>query len=413
MFASIIERLTSLVSKYLVISCFVPVAIFSFLTAVILYPDLRWFREWAKPELFTEKLFDSGTVLVALAVAAYVIATIETFLREVLEGKHFIERLTLLTPLFEGRQQKKLAELEVEYASARQQNAAIGRQMLAWQRVLSEAAQEGMTKKQNVNNYNSSASQAAAKIAQLQQLRKEAKAIDFANINAAVIALSDQLRNNDETVVATDGTPRLYDLRVTMLILLDYAHDVWSELEMNAFNERVSRFGVSQVAPTAMGNVALSMQGYALVRYDLNLDKLWGKVQIVLQSNKDFYGQLQDAKAQLDFLVNCCWLSMLATVGCLPILLLRGHAASLFVAVALGGPASSMFFYFLGVKNYQGFAELVRSGLDMYRFQLLDALHLKRPRSVRDERALWGVLNRLSYFGVEAVELSYEQDRKV
>ena len=62
------------------------------------------------------------------------------------------------------------------------------------------------------------------------------------------------------------------------------------------------------------------------------------------------------------------------------------------------------------VKSYQSFAELVRIGVDLYRFQLLDSLRIARPRTARDERAIWSVLQRLSYLGSEGTELSYKQD---
>jgi hypothetical protein len=165
------------------------------------------------------------------------------------------------------------------------------------------------------------------------------------------------------------------------------------------------------VAPTAMGNVAQTMQAYAVTRYQLNLEKFWGDLQTTLQtSNRDFFGQLQDAKTQLDFLVTCYWLSSLVTLACGSILLAKGQSAGLFLAVALGGPIGAYFFYLLAVKSYQSFAELVRIGVDLYRFQLLDSLHIARPRTARDERVIWSVLQRLSYLGTEGTELSYKQE---
>jgi hypothetical protein len=58
------------------------------------------------------------------------------------------------------------------------------------------------------------------------------------------------------------------------------------------------------------------------------------------------------------------------------------------------------------------FTELVRSSVDLYRFPLLQALHVALPGGIREERAIWNALQRLSTFGEEAVDLSYQHDAK-
>jgi hypothetical protein len=413
MLASIIDRLTSLVSKYLVLGFFVPVLIFSFITGAILYQDVSWFREWAKPEISgTAKAFDTGAALIALAIAAYLFSTVNTFLREVLEGKHFLEHSPLFQRLFQARQQAKLQKLETDYLKARKERAVIVSQKQTWINLLSTAANTGIAKHKGDATFNPAASNANKLILELEELQSLAKPIESAQIKGAVDALKIELEQHDESVPDSSGTLALRGRRADVLVMLDYAEDSWRSVELRNFNERQSRFGLSHVAPTAMGNVALSMQSYAITRYQMNLEKFWGDLQAILQASKDFYTQLQDAKTQLDFLVTCCWLSIFVTLGCVPVLLARGQSAVLFMAVALGGPASAYFFYFLGTKNYQSFAEFVRIGLDLYRFELLDALHVARPKTVRDERAIWSTLQRLSYMGSEGTELSYTSDAK-
>lgn len=412
MLASIIDRLTSLVSKYLVISSFIPVLMFAFISGSILYHDLSWFREWAKPEISgTVKAFDAGAIFIGLSIVAYIFSTVNTFLREILEGKHLLEIWSSLKSLFLSRQQQKLTTIETAYMTARKEHGTFVRQKLTWQEHLSDAANEG-SQGHKGNDFNVETSIVAEIVSQLKTSRAQANPLSSADMEKAVSQLSEELKSHDESVPDLEGAHSLQELRSELLILMDYAEDAWSSQELRSFNERQSRFGVSFVAPTAMGNVALSMQGYALTRYQLNLEKFWGDLQAILQANKDFYSQLQDAKAQLDFLVTCCWLSVLVTIVCGSILLVKGQSVTLFLAVALGGPAGAYFFYFLGVKNYQGFAELVRIGVDLYRFQLLDSLHVSRPRTARDERVTWSTLQRLSYFGAEGTEFSYKPDAK-
>jgi hypothetical protein len=413
MLASILDRLTSLVSKYLIISSFIPVLIFAFISGTILYHEFSWFREWAKPEISgTARVFDAGAIFIGLSVVAYLLSTVNTFLREVLEGKHLLEVWGHMLALCQARQQKKLADIEGAYITARKEHNAIARQKLAWQERLSIAANEGIQSHKG-KQFDVKVSGGVTCISALQQLRAQAAPLPSIELDRCIGELSKELSSYDEAVLDSTNTHSLQELRSDVLILIDYAEDAWASQELRAFNERQSRFGASFVAPTAMGNVALTMQGYALTRYQLNLEKFWGDLQTILQTNKDFYAQLQDAKAQLDFLVTCCWLSVLVTIACGLILLLAGQSTALFLIVALVGPVVAYFFYFLGVRNYQGFTELVKIGVDLYRFQLLDSLNVARPRTIRDERSTWSTLQRLSYFGAEGTEFSYKPDAKM
>jgi hypothetical protein len=93
-------------------------------------------------------------------------------------------------------------------------------------------------------------------------------------------------------------------------------------------------------------------------------------------------------------------------------MLVSGSSPLLFAVAAIGGPVATCFFYFLATKNYRVFAELVRTSVDLFRFQLLKALHVSLPNGIRDERATWTALQRLSTFGAEWVELSYQHEPK-
>jgi hypothetical protein len=411
MLASIIDRLTSLVSKYLVIGFFVPVLIFAFIAGAILYHNFSWFREWARPEVSgTAKAFDAAVVLIGFSVVAYLFSVVGTFLREILEGKHLLEYWPALMQRLQIRQQEKLTEIQTAYETAKREHETIAHRRSSWRQALSNAASDGIRDHKNVSIFDPE-SEAALAVDNLQTMRSLTKGLSSADVDKAVNLLVALLKENDESSADSSGHPSLREKRFNILELIDYAEDYWSSVELRQFNERQSRFGISFVAPTAMGNVSQTMQAYAVTRYQLNLEKFWGDLQAILQSsNRDFFSQLQDAKTQLDFLVTCYWLSALITLGCGPILLVKGQSAVLFLAVVLGGPLGAYFFYLLAVKSYQSFAELVRIGVDLYRFQLLDSLHVARPRTARDERVIWSVLQRLSYLGAEGTELSFKQD---
>jgi hypothetical protein len=154
------------------------------------------------------------------------------------------------------------------------------------------------------------------------------------------------------------------------------------------------------------------MQSYALGHYRLNLSAFWSRLQPLLQKQEGFYGVLQDAKAQLDFLVASTWLCTLSTLVWLVILPFFGTSIALFLGVAVIGPVAAWLLYLAAVENYVAFGELVRTSVDLYRLDLLDALGVNRPHSLREERALWDALQRVFAFGQESVDFSYREPEK-
>lgn len=411
--ATLLDRLTGLLPKYFVIAAFLPALVFGFLNGVILYHHAEGFRKWS-PSLIsgTPGVFASAAVLIGLAVAAYLLSSVNGFLREVLEGKHFLRRWEGLRSRFEARQRERFSEIVNEYYKARDEGARISKSKREWRETLSKAAVEG-TSLTEANNYSGKDEPAAKDIEKLRELRKNAKTIPFADLAGAVQSLRDQLSvHNIRKPNAASGLNRLSEDRQDLLSLMDYAEDSWAARELQRFHER-SRFGVGAIAPTTMGNIAASMQGYGITRYGINLETFWTRLQPILAANnKDFYGSLQDSKTQLDFLVACCWLSVFSSGTWLPILVITAAPWWLFVAVALVGPLAAWLCYALAIESYVVFTELVRTSLDLYRFPLLRALHIALPAGIRDERATWNALQRLSTYGEEWVDLSYQHDSK-
>jgi hypothetical protein len=497
--SSLLDKLTSLVSKSFALAAFVPVLVFAFLNGTLLYFHAGGFKKWADSQIHNARVFDITAIVVGLTVAAYMLASVSLFLREVLEGKHLVPLWPTLDRWMRARQQRRLDGIKKKYREARDNHLRLaGLQRRQWQDQLAKAAKAGLDAHPGRMAYDSASSSAAQKIADLRGKRLAAIPPGYEELANSVTLLAGELANNDESSsclredhrrllelfklapklrparmrgwqerlaaaaaagargrsgeVAAYGTtsaaakkiselslqakpPSVDDLkeavdlldpelrandesvgalrqdRYDLLELFDYAEGAWRPLEVRYFNERQAGFGEGYVAPTAMGNVAESMQNYALSRYRLNLETFWTRLQVVIQSNKEFYSILQDAKMQLDFLVACCWLSTMTWLPWTIALPFIGSSAWLFLAVALGGPLLAYFFYALGTTNYAVLADLVSSSVDLYRFSLLKSLHIPLPNGTRQERALWRTLQDLSSFGQE-VELSYDPDQK-
>jgi hypothetical protein len=405
MLATLLDRLGGLLPKYFIIGAFLPALIFGFLNGAILYGNAAWFR--ARSAVLTSatpSVFATAAVLIGIAVVGYLLSCINSYLREVLEGKHLLAGGLLKR--MEATQRAHHDRIQRRYQNARNEGARIADAKPRWVDFMSAEAVKGTQAR--ANTYTGTSEAAAQALEILRNLQHQAAAIGSASLADAVVKLGAELAVNNIRVLPPNGVNRLSEDRRELLRLIDYARDVWSALELQDFNN-LARFGVGNIAPTALGNIAASMQGYGITRYGINLDTFWSRLQPTLASvNKDFYGSLQDSKTQLDFLIACCWLSAITTAAWLPILILTGGPWWLFLTVALAGPAAAWFCYGLAVESYVVFTELVRTSVDLYRFSLLQALHMPLPAGIRDERAAWTALQRLSTFGRESVDLTYQ-----
>jgi hypothetical protein len=119
-----------------------------------------------------------------------------------------------------------------------------------------------------------------------------------------------------------------------------------------------------------------------------------------------------DAKAQLDFLVACCWFSGLSTAAWTIVLGVSGGSPWTYSIIAFAGLAVTSAFYLGAAQNYLSYAEVVRASIDVNRFTLLRALDVRLPNSLREERMLWATMNQLAFSGGDSVEFSYEHPAK-
>jgi hypothetical protein len=401
MLSALLDRLGALLSKYFIIGSFMPVLIFAFLNGVLLYFNSDRFRGFVKPDLSgLQAGFAIATILIVLAVVAYGLSSISFFLREVLEGKHVINLLP--SKLFQSVQRDRREEVSQSYESARGVAARIAKLRPEWRDKLKKTADEGANKHKGKMTYDGKAGKAAEELNKVRKLYNSGDKIKFNDLEAAVDALAMALAENDGS---KDPLAPDYD---ALLEMIDNADDAWTAEAVRWFDEKQASFGTGDVAPTTMGNIALSMGSYTYSRYGFSLGAFWSRLQPVLEANKDFYSSLLDAKTQLDFLVACCCLGGTTTVVWTLLLLCKGHLVLLFLVVAAGGPLLTRLFYWLAVKNYLVFADLVRTSVDLYRLGLLQSLHVAVPCGLREERRTWKSLERLATSLQEEYELSYE-----
>ncbi len=218
--------------------------------------------------------------------------------------------------------------------------------------------------------------------------------------------LSDALKGNDADARADaeEQAARLDRDDIAMDAILAYAKRRAESETFQLFARRRLDFGDGPVLPTAAGNMAQAVASYARSRYGFSIDLLWSRLQAVMP--KEAYSTLQDAKAELDSLIALWWLALGTAVGWWFVSALAG-ALTTFLIVAFAGPLVCALLSFLVLESYRGFHDLLRSAVDLNRFDLIKALHLRLPDGPVAERALWSSLAQQAEYGRE-LSVRYE-----
>jgi hypothetical protein len=141
-----------------------------------------------------------------------------------------------------------------------------------------------------------------------------------------------------------------------------------------------------------MGNIGRTIESYSLSRYQLDLDVLWTRFHHAIQASDKFFSLFQDAKTNLDMCVTLWWLTTILT-AVWSVRLVAVARLGLFLTVAIVGPLLGIVWYRMAAQSYRVFADLLRSAVDLFRFDLLKTLALPLPLGPEEERQLWNQLS--------------------
>ncbi len=199
----------------------------------------------------------------------------------------------------------------------------------------------------------------------------------------------------------------------------------------------------SKIMPTRLGNVLRAIEFYSLERYNLDAVVIWPRLQQDLPEG--FSSSLLDSKASLDLMVTLStfillfgiplsiwgaviatslspwWVSSILVLAALSLRLsyAAGVAgltliASLFLpphvspviqlhtlVVALIG---TLLLFRLTYQNTIAaaidYGEKIKAAFDLYRWKVLENLHLRLPRNFGEEHQIWDQVCQLLYYGV-------------
>jgi hypothetical protein len=144
--------------------------------------------------------------------------------------------------------------------------------------------------------------------------------------------------------------------------------------------------------PTRLGNVAMLLERYPWKRYGLPLSELWPRLAPLLG---DTPKRVEDANIYLDFTVIMALCSLVgAAVGVTAVF---RHPPDNFPGLEVLPPLALLLgfglFYRLAIEATRSFGLQLQAVVDHNRFKLLDALHVARPKTPGEEKALWDNLH--------------------
>lgn len=403
--SGLLEKLKGLFTAAFLISSVVPLFCSILINAAIVSQFSGAFQNWIETYLLAEatpKTLIAAIAAIALFVMAYVFSTLNLGLREILEGEKLPE---WLRSRLCGTETARLDALLARLRAGQRDRFAFGDNAPKWQQRLVKARAQG-AKKSSCSEPEPAFSEALEK---LEKARRQSLPVNLADLKIVVELLKARLRENSADLGSV-ASNRLDSDQERMLELIEYAGEKIEADYIRLYNEREFNFSRDTVAPTRMGNIAESVRSYAYSRYRMNLVFFWTRLQKILQEKAEFYKTLQDAKTQLDFTVALFWLTSISTASWLFVLPLVSATWLPLIAVWALGPLLMRIWYLVALQNYRSFADLLRSSLDLFRFDLLKELKVALPDDAEAERVLWDKLNRRIGYDEPTTFISYKHE---
>lgn len=405
MLSSLLSQLQSYFSKYFIVGSFSPVLAFTFINGLTAYLLSDRWRAWVDPYItdpsVARAVFVITSVTVAITLAAYVLSSLSTFLRRLLEGYWWEPMARLFIPAENMRRQRLIADKD----GAANTNADLA-EAPQWLKRLLDARQGGKAAHPGVQFTVPTDDTLEASIKGLEGKLRKNEIVPAAALSSAVDELEGRLNNHD-----VDKSLYLDRHQQRINRLIGYATERAKARYVRLLNQLHASYGAEDVAPSKMGNIANTIQDYALRRYRCNLEIVWSNLQRVVQRDEKAQAALQEAKTQLDFLVACCWLTLLWSLIWTVVFAFIAKSRMGFLAAALGGPLLAYVWYRAAAEQYRSFADVAMTTLDSFRFELLKEMRLAAPADVEGERYVWESIDLLTTYSEER-NFRYEQPKQ-
>ena len=409
-----------LFSKSFLLAAVFPIVLFVSANGWLLYKHAPWFGEWLTAfDARDDKAAAYAAMFGLLLAISYVVSMLNATLLEILEGKRAPVRW--LAPVLHWWQHWRLRRLEARYDDSARRQLEIAKGQQRWLPSLNAAATAGgalatcdpyprtwfaaLKRRDDLAH-------AYWRVARVTTRRRLNRVVDVADFEAAVAALVPVLQVNSPGLRTAPSRALLRAMKDTIEAMAHSRDKLQSDRVQLHTRRQFSYPGTidpsperstnNLLAPTTLGNIGRTVRSYALTRYQMDLDIFWTRLQNAVQkASADYYAVVQDAKVQLDSLVTLIWLTALFAVIWAPLLWLKYASPRQALIVAILGVVLIAGLYGLACHSYRVFADLMRSCVDLFRFNLIKDLHLPLPFGTDEERRLWLRLGELTGYGEE------------
>lgn len=158
---------------------------------------------------------------------------------------------------------------------------------------------------------------------------------------------------------------------------------------------------LSWVKPTKLGNHSRAAETYSFLRYNLDAAVIWPRLREMLPEK--FAGRLGEAKMNMDLMLVLTTLALVFAVAwgaifvAVPDEYLAVYKWVVAPIVLLLGMGITRVAYLNAAESALSYGELLKTAFDLYRWQVLEALHLDLPADLESEKKLWGEISGLLY----------------
>ncbi len=402
MLNTLLDNLTSYFSKRAVISALFPCVVFIGLNAAIAWlawPSVRKVTAGLEKIDLEKTVILGAVVFVGATIIMYALTAFSSRLREWLTGRGW--PAFLREPMIRAHS-TRFDELTREINSLQQLRADASDRRERWNSDILTSRFRGRTVgKSSFSGIPGS----ELDLELLRAARRNGNALDAKVLESVKKAIAGAFEGNSDQA-EDENFAKLEELQLELQGFLDHEEQRLETAIRRLYDERQASYGDGAIAPTRVGNIARSIETYAQSRYCMNLDVFWSRLQHAMQ-DATYYGLIQDAKAQLDFFVATFWLVAMSCAFWMVVLPFTSESGLVFAAVVVAAPLFCWWLYGLVVASYVSFADLVRGAVDLYRFKLIEALHVALPKSLDEERQLWSHLTQIIGF-----DAKYEQQYK-
>jgi hypothetical protein len=390
-FSNLLDRLKGLFSQDFLLVGLFPTLLFTALSAAWAYwswPSLRPGLDALVLKAPTRQLPYWLAGALGLVVVAFVLWSLNPVMRRFLEGEILLPKF--VRRWLESRQQWDWQRLEGErrslHADLFSLRKAHNPRTTTWEEQLRAAAPPAGQRQKRTYQI---PSDLRKELKRLSTQRARRQLICFQDLDQFRVKLLAELQKKSANEMPElDKMKRDFkDLACYALDRVENEHDRLRTTIRAHFPEEGVR-----LAPSRMGNVGQLHREYCWLRYQMDIEPLWPRLLKLARADQSFYPILEGAKTQLDFAVVMCFISTLFTAVWSTLALSTAAGLAPYFTVVLLGPLCIYLFYRLAVANYQAFGEALRSAVDLFRFDLLKALHLDLPGDEAAERNLWSTL---------------------